>query len=514
MKFKSMLLVGFAVALAAWLAPQSYGQQASPKKYNVLFIMSDDLRAELGSYGGLAKTPNLDALGKKGVLFERAYCQYALCNPSRSSMLTGHYPTQTGVLGNTANWRTNHPDWISIPRLFKDNGIPSLRTGKIFHGVASMDDPNGWTEGGANQGGAVEPEARANPDGLVRPLYAQTSGAPATAPAAAVDHNSREYLLAGSAPVPGQAAQQARSDHWGAVDDGPNGGVAGSTRAAIDYMTRYKDKQFFLACGYSKPHSPLDTSLRFFQEYDWNKIPLPVDYQPRPTLPPGFPQGSIRPNNADLFIGRHESTPDTARDMIRAYLACVSSVDFNVGLVLAELDKLGLADKTIIVFWGDHGYHLGEKGKWSKAGSVWEQGARVPTIIYVPGMEGMGKRSPRIVESVDLYRTLADLCSLPVASHVEGRSLVPLLKNPTAEWNHPAYTIWSEDNATLTAKSVRNEKYRYAEFTAGGGGAMLLDEEADPHEVKNVVDDPKYASVKAQMQELLKKYPGLPKPAQ
>jgi arylsulfatase A-like enzyme len=499
-----MLKYCAAIVLAtfAWTSISS-AQPAAAPKYNVLFLISDDLRAELGSYGGLAKTPNLDALATKGVRFERAYCQYPLCNPSRSSMLTGHYPINTGVLGNRENWRTAHPDWISLPRLFKENGIPSLRTGKIFHGIATLDDPNGWTEGGANQGGVVEPEGGASAFNPTPPS--------ATAPAevsstASVDHNAREYLLAGSAPVPGQAPQQAHSDHWGAIDDGPDGGTAGNTRQAIDYLRRYRDKQFFLACGYSKPHSPLDTSLRFFQEYDWNQIPLPVDYQPTPTLPAGFPQGCIRPNNADLFIGRHASTPETARDMIRAYLACSSSVDFNVGQVLAELNRLGLAEKTIIVFWGDHGYQLGEKGKWSKAGSVWEQGARVPTIIYVPGLAGMGQSSPRVVESLDFYRTLADLCGLPVADHVEGRSLVPLLKEPKAAWDHPAYTVWSEDNRTLTAISVRNEKYRYAEFTAGTGGAMLLDETNDPHELKNVVDDPAYAAAKAELSQLVAAY--------
>ena len=501
--------ISIIVTTFAWAGIAS-AQTSVPTKYNVLFLISDDLRAELGSYGGLAKTPNLDALVAKGVRFERAYCQYPLCNPSRSSLLTGHYPINTGVFGNRDNWRTAYPEWISLPRLFKDNGIPSLRTGKIFHGIASLDDPNGWTEGGANQGGVVEPEG-----GDATAPRAQQALQPSPPAAAApadvssagpVDHNSREYLLAGSAPVPGQAPQQAHSDHWGATDDGPDGGTAGSTRQAIEYLRRYKDKQFFLACGYSKPHSPLNTSLRFFQEYDWNKIPVPVDYQPTPTLPAGFPEGSIRPNNADLFVGRHSSTPETARDMIRAYLACTTSVDFNVGQVLTELDRLGLAEKTIVVFWGDHGYQLGEKGKWSKAGSVWEQGARVPTIFYVPGLSGMGQSSPRVVESVDFYRTLADLCGLRAADDVEGRSLVPLLKDPKAVWEHPAYTIWSEDGRTLTAISVRNEKYRYAEFTAGAGGAMLLDEINDPHELKNVVDDPAYATAKAELSKLVAAY--------
>lgn len=498
------------------LSSVAFAQPAAAPKYNVLFLISDDLRAELGSYGGLAKTPNLDALANKAVRFERAYCQYPLCNPSRASLLTGHYPSNNGVIGNRDNWRDVHPDWVTLPRLFKDNGIPSLRTGKIFHGIDWLDDPNAWTEGGTfkpapepqaaavardrrNADGETDPDAATRRPPATRPVVATTSAGP-------VDHNSREYLLAGSAPVPGQPAQQARSDRWLAIDDGPDGGTAGSTRQAIDYLNRYKDRQFFLACGYSKPHSPLETSLRFFQEYDYDQIPLPVDYQTKPTLPAGFPQGSIRPGNADLFVGRHDSTPETARDMIRAYLACTTSVDYNVGQVLAELDRLKLADKTIIVFWGDHGYQLGEKGKWSKAGSVWEQGSRVPFVIYVPGLGGMGKSSPRVVESLDLYRTLGDLLGLNVADHVQGRSLVPLLKDPAAAWDHPAFTVWSEDGRTLTAISVRNEKFRYAEFTASSGGAMLLDEINDPHELKNIVDDPAYAGVRAELAKLVAEY--------
>lgn len=533
------LVLMFCTALAAGpiaAAQTTATPPLSPPKYNVLFLISDDMRAEIGSYGGLAKTPNLDALAGRGVLFQRAYCQYPLCNPSRASMLTGRYPTKTGVLGNRTDWRTANPDWVSLPGLFKKNGIPSLRTGKIFHGLDWLDDPNGWTEGGSYKPAAAPASApavttdRAAARAARRNAAAANAGGdgetdpeapkrttPATRPAPTtgpVDRNSREYLLAGSAPVPGQTAQQARSDHWGAFDDGPDGGTAGSTKQAIDYLNRYKDQQFFLAVGYSKPHSPLDTSLRFFQQYDINQIPLPVDYQTKPTTPPGFPQGSVRPSNADLFIGRRESTPETARDMIRAYLACITSVDFNIGKVLAELQRLGLDKNTIIVFWGDHGFQLGEKGKWSKAGSVWEQGARVPTIIYVPGLPGMGTPSPRVVESVDFYRTLADLAGLKVADDVDGRSLVPLLNNPLAEWNHPAYTVWSEDGKTLTAISVRNEKFRYAEFTAGGGGAMLLDEINDPHETKNVVDDPAYAAARAELAKLVADYRARVKPAE
>lgn len=182
-------------------------------------------------------------------------------------------------------------------------------------------------------------------------------------------------------------------------------------------------------------------------------------------------------------------------------------MDWNVGRVLTELDKLGLRDNTIIIFWGDHGYQLGEKGKWSKAGSVWEQGARVPFTLYIPNAAGNGQVCKRVVEMVDLYPTLVELCNLPKPPGLEGRSIVPLINNPSAPWDYPAYTEW--DEPALKSRAVRNENWRYAEFvTPNGGGAMLLDENEDPHEMKNLVDDPKYADIKQKMAALLKNFPG------
>jgi arylsulfatase A-like enzyme len=189
-----------------------------------------------------------------------------------------------------------------------------------------------------------------------------------------------------------------------------------------------------------------------------------------------------------------------------AYLACVSYVDWNVGRVLELLKKLGLAENTIVVFWGDNGYQLGEKGKWSKAGSLWEQGAHVPLIIYDPRAKGNGTVSPRIVQAVDLYPTLVDLCSLPPAPGLEGLSLKPLLDNPKLTWNHPAYTIWNEHAHGITGVVVRTERWRYAEFFGRGAGAMLTDPINDPYELKNLVTDPQYASVIKELSALAQAY--------
>jgi len=233
---------------------------------------------------------------------------------------------------------------------------------------------------------------------------------------------------------------------------------------------------------------------------------LPPDFAPRPTVPKDLPKAAIRPRNADLFIGRDASESE-ARETIRAYLASSAWMDWNVGRVLSELDRLGVRENTIIVFWGDHGYQLGERGKWSKAGSLFEQGTRTPLIVAAPKAQGNGQASTRVVQAVDIYPTLAELCGLKPPEGVEGRSLAPLLKKPDAKWNHPAFTVWSEDGRTMHGAAIRTERWRYAEFGLNASnGAMLFDEEADPRELKNLADDPKLAKIRAGMSKQLQRY--------
>ncbi|HZZ27319.1 MAG TPA: sulfatase-like hydrolase/transferase, partial [Pirellulales bacterium] len=289
--------------------------------------------------------------------------------------------------------------------------------------------------------------------------------------------------------------------------DGSNHGDSHVADRAIEYLKRFKDsdRPFFLGCGFVKPHSPPTAPQKFFDLYDVDKIPLPPNFAPRPTVPDGFPKASIRPKNADLFIGR-DASPEEARKVIQAYLAACSFVDDNVGRVIAQLDKLGLRENTVIVFVADHGYQLGERGKWSKAGSLFEQGARVPFIIVAPGAKGNGQACERVVEELDIYPTMCELCGLPKPDGLEGRSLLPLLNNPQAKWDYPAYTIWSEDGKTIQGVGVRTEKWRYAEFDGAKAGAMLFDETADPQELRNLADDPKYTAVIAELSPLAKQY--------
>jgi arylsulfatase A-like enzyme len=436
----------------------------APKpKYNVILIASDDLRPELGCYGNnLVKSPNIDRLSGWGIRFDRAYAQYPLCNPSRSSLLTGKFPTQTGVMDNEFYFRALHPDFVSLPQLFKTNGYASLRTGKIFHG--GIDDTDAWTEGGEprNFTGAKRPPS--NAEGPER-----------------VAQSDRIVVLDG--------------------DGEANGDYRVATRA-IEFLQGYKDKPFFLAVGFSKPHSPPTAPKKYFDLYDADKIPLPQDFATRPAAPPGFPEISIAKRNTDLFIGR-DASPVQAKEMIRAYYASTSFMDAQVGRLLDAVERLGLRDNTIIVFFGDHGYHLGEKGKWSKAYSVFDVATRVPLIISAPGMKSGA--SSRTVQLLDLYPTLAELCGLTPPYKLEGHSLTTLLRSPKASWDHPALSVVQYQGKI--GRSVTTERWHYVEWEGGREGSMLLDLVNDPRELKNLAADPSEAKTVREMRELLKQLP-------
>ncbi len=466
-----------------FLAGALAAQAAAPM--NVLFISIDDLRAEVGAFGSArALTPNIDRFAARGVKFDRAYCQYPLCNPSRASILTGRYPKTLELYGNRDWFNGWYPDLVSLPKYFRQQGYTTVRYGKIFHGD-TIDDAAAWTIGGV-------------PHNFTGPKPANLVATTAITEAQEAARIERA--------IAGDVRQAAGSDRWKAVTDPAELAALGDTVNAdktIAYLKRWKkgDAPFFIGFGPVKPHSPLVAPKEFFDQYDLAKIELPVDFAPRPTVPAGFPKASIRPINADLFIKR-DATPEQAKEMIRAYLACVSYMDWNVGRVLAALEEAGLHDNTIVVFWSDHGYQLGEKGKWSKAGSLWEQGARVPLAIYDPRTKGNGSASPRVVELLDLYPTLVNLAGLPVPAGLEGHNLAPLLDRPTAEWNHPAYTVWSERNRGITGVVVRTERWRYAEFFGPGAGAFLTDPINDPHELTNLVNDPRHAAVVAELSAL------------
>jgi iduronate 2-sulfatase len=449
--------------LLSVLATVSQAAEPNGPRLNVLFIAVDDLRPELGCYGNrLVQTPHIDSLAAAGVRFERAYCQFPLCNPSRTSLLTGRHPNTTGVHDNSAYFRTAHPAWVSLPQFFKSHGYVAARTGKIFHG--GIDDTDAWTTGG-------EPRR----DQKTRPKQ-----------------------------------NPANSDRIVTLErDGQQHGDYKTATRAIELLEEFKREgeapaePFFLAVGFTKPHSPPTAPQRLFDLYDAAKIPLPPDFAALPAAPPGFPEASVTKRSGDLFINR-EATPEAAREMIRAYHASLTFADTQIGRVLAALDRLKLREKTVIVFFGDHGYHLGEKGKWSKHSSLFEVAARVPMIVCAPG-GAAGKSSPRTVQLLDIYPTLAELCGLPAPEGLEGHSLAPLVKDPQAAWPHPAYTVCNI--AGTRGQSIRTERWRYSEWNGGDAGAVLFDEQADPHEMKNLADEPAHKQVVAEMKALLAKLP-------
>lgn len=452
----------FLLTLAAGLlvAAGSASARHSAAQPNILFLAVDDLRPELACYGNpFVKSPNIDALAGRGVRFGRAYCQYPLCNPSRSSLLTGRYPTTTGIMDNLKYFRDAQPAWVTLPEYFRSKGYVTARVGKIFHG--GIDDQQSWVEGG-------EP-------GMVRQPRTQQQA--------------------------GQYRQQ--SDRWVAVEgEGENQPDYRTATRAIELLEKHKGGPFFIAAGFVKPHSPLIAPKRYFDLYDVEKISLTPDFSSEIKLPEGATPGALSPNG-DLFIGRPASEKE-AREMIRAYYACISFVDAQVGRVLAALERLELLDNTIVVFFGDHGYHLGEMGKWSKHNSLFEEGTRVPLIFAGPQVTG-GRKSPRTVELLDIYPTLTALCSLPTPDGLEGQSLVPLLKDPEAQWKHPAYSF-TRGRAGL-GQTVRNERYRLTVWDNGNRGMELYDYERDPVQGRNLAADPAYASALAEMRAVVRPAP-------
>jgi len=437
------LLAGSAAALA---------QQK--RKFNVLFFAVDDLNVRLGCYGAPVRSPNIDSLASRGVRFERACCQYPLCNPTRSSLLSGRRPPTTGIWENQTWFRKRMPDVVTLPQHFRHNGYLTAQTGKIFHG--GLDDDRAWDIGGT-------------------PLREPQPRTPAE-----------------------QAERQKQADRWVAVEgEGEKQPDYRTATRAVELLEQLEkqDKPFFLAVGFHKPHVPLIAPKKYFDLYDPDKIALPVDYAPKPTgEPPAY-----RPN-FDLFI-RRDATPELARQGIAAYYAATSFMDAQVGRVLAALDRLGLGDNTVISLFGDHGWHLGEKGMWAKM-SLFEVSVRAPLIVSVPGLRSAGEASSRPVEFVDLYPTLVEACGLPMPQGLEGGSLMPLLQRPGSRWDKPALSYLKR--GPVLGVSVRTERYRYTEWDQGRKGAELYDHERDPHEVYNLAEDPKQAKTVAKLKALLK----------
>jgi iduronate 2-sulfatase len=464
-----------SVAVAVWLAAATMAfaqpERARPAggTPNVLLVMADDLNNDLGAYGHrMVKTPNLDRLAARSVRFDRAYSQFPLCSPSRVSLLTGRRPDTTRVHDLVTDFRTTLPDVVTLPQAFKRTGYVSARVGKIYHygnpgqiGTSGLDDPASWDE-------------VVNPRGVDKDEEPHVTN---LTPARGLGSALAYY----ASPAPDEAHT--------------DGKVAAETIALLE---KYQDRPFFIGAGFYRPHCPFIAPRKYFDLYPLDRIRTPAF---SPADLEGIPRAAwfTTPPNWDV-------PPEGLRETIRAYYASITFLDANVGRVLDALDRLGLADRTIVVFISDHGYHLGDRGQWMKQ-TLFEHSTRAPLLIAGPGVAAKGRASQRIVEFLDVYPTLVALAGVPAPPGLEGRSLISLLKDTRARWEHAALSQVRRGGQAKSymGYSVRTADWRYTEWDGGAQGVELYDEDDDPGERRNLAADPKHRGRVAELQRLLRR---------
>ena len=441
----------FTVAVAAMAALLAVvpGRAQNASRLNVLFIPVDDLNHWVGYFGRNAqvKTPNIDRLAARGVRFTRAYAAAPICNPSRTAVLSGMRPSTTGVYDQETDWRTSIPADKTLPTQFRNAGYFVGGAGKVYH----FNRPTDW-------------EVYMRP----RAMGEQQTG----------ERGERVDPLFNIKPFDGRD------------EDLPDHEI---TSWIAEQLGKKHDRPFFLACGLLKPHLPWKVPRRFYEMYPPDKIPMPP-YQEKDLedIPPaGVAVANPKGDHAKILeLGRWKET-------MQAYAAAVSYADMNVGRVIEALDRSPYRDNTIIVLWGDHGWHLGEKHHWRKQ-TLWEEGVRAPLIWIAPGVTKAGGVCERTVDFLTLYPTLLDLCGIPIPKHVEGKSIRSLLVNPKAAWDLPAVSTYLFGN-----HAVRTEGWRYIRYN--DGGEELYDETKDPYEWTNRAAEPGLASIKAQLARWLPK---------
>lgn len=437
---------------------------AEPKKPNVLFIISDDLGCDLGCYGNKrVLSPNIDALAGSGVRFDRAYVQYTVCNPSRTSFLTGLRPTTTKVVDNTTHFRKPLPDVVTLPQLFRENGYDTVGLGKVFHRGLSPDDVKGEMD---------------DPKSFDRVIYGKATA------------------LGGKGEGRNLTGDKLAWCRWLAAEgtdaDQPDGQLADE---AVKTLAAKRDKPLFLAVGFYRPHDPFVVPKKYFDLYDRAKLDPPVT--PKGYTPP-FPHtigGGAFKTAFDQF------TDQERREFLHAYYAGVSFMDAQVGKLLDALKANKLADDTVVVFIGDHGYELGAREWWNK-NTLFERSCRTPLIVRDPAAKGNGKSTSAITEFIDLYPTLAARCGLKgVPKNLEGADFRTGLDDPTATHKEAAVTV--VQRGKFLGRSIRTDRYRYTEWDGGEKGAELYDHTTDPGEWKTLADDPKATTIKADLKKQL-----------
>ncbi len=452
--------------LAAALGAPALIRSQTAERPNVLFIASDDMNNDLGCYGHpIVKTPNLDRLAARGVRFDRAYCQYPVCGPSRCSLLTGLRPDSTGIFENNIAVRDKLPDVVTLPQLFKNSGWRSVRAGKMYHmdvpgsvGTNKWDDPPSW-------------DVAISPPGSEQRTQGQ-----------------------GGNILPGRRAA------WHAIafsGEGKDQADEKATEIAMETISANANRPWFLGLGYLRPHLPHVAPARFFDLYPLGSIPAPVN---APNDLDDIPEASeIAINTRAKDMGG--MTEMQKKEAIRAYYASVSYMDWQVGRVLDALEKSDQSRRTIVVFWGDHGWHLGEHHRWHKR-SLFEESMRAPLLIAAPGAKGSGKSTRSLVEFVDIYPTLADLARLKPPLNLEGQSLRPLLDNPSRPFKSAVFSVVTAPNG-IEGRAAVNERYRYIRWTGPKPGEELYDRQTDPREFTNLAAMPRHKKTLDQMRAVL-----------
>ncbi len=477
-------------ALLCGLCVFALSSLAAPKP-NVLLICVDDLKPILGCYGDkLVKSPNIDRLAARSVQFDRAFCNQAVCSPSRNSLLTGLRPQTLGIYDLGTNFRRARPDAVTLPQLFKQHGWRTEGMGKIFHvGHGNTNDPASWST----------PYWTANVVAYALPASKAKSGL--TREEALFSNKSAKDLPRGAAYESADVPDNTYPD--GALAD-----------HAIERLRAAKEKPaepFFLAVGFVKPHLPFVAPKKYWDLYDRASFKL-AEVRAAPEGAPSYaPQsgGELR-----QYSGIPESGPipdDLQRTLLHGYHAAVSYMDAQLGRVLAELDKLGLAQNTIVVLWGDHGWHLGDHGIWCKH-TNYEQAARIPLLVAGPGVMA-GAKTGSLVETVDIYPTLAELAGLPAPAGLDGRSFAATLRHPVALTKDHTIHVYPRNapgKGQVIGRAIRTERYRLVEWKKIGAPASeadleLYDYEADPLERKNLAAT--QPEIVAKLQAMLARHP-------
>lgn len=492
-------VVLFCMALAgvhasALSAPET--SQSLTRKPNVLFIAVDDLRPQMGCYGdSLARTPNIDSLAAHGIVFNRAYCQQAVCSPSRSSLLTGCRPDTTQVYDLKTHFRRALPQAVTLPQCFKQNGYYCQSLSKIYH--HGFDDPASWS---TPAWFPAAKETHTSAPSAQKPARKKLQGKPPKAERDETDP-ATGIVLKRVTPikVPKGASWEARDVADNALPDGQ------TADKAIETLRQLKNKPFFLAVGFIKPHLPFVAPKKYFDLYPEDRIQLPSNPLPPKDVPKVALTDFAELRGYSDIPDVGEITGQKARDLIRGYYAAMSYTDAQIGRVIDELDRLGLRENTIIVLWGDHGWQLGEHGLWCKH-TNFELATRSPLLVSVPGGKNAGKKTDALVEFVDVYPTLCQLCGLEAPKKLEGTSFVPVIKDPSRAWKQAAFSQYPRPGGIM-GYSMRTDRYRYTEWRQKQGDALkgveLYDHLHDPGENVNLATHAENAELTASLSRML-----------